>query len=75
CDADLEWGGDHPISEKHGRKRFFLPLNPLKDTKVKTTAFLVISLFFVFFRGFRGKSFLLYLFSVSFRGFRGQKVF
>src|SRR5690554_938260 len=49
-------------TEKHGRKRFFLPLNPLKDTKVKTTAFLVISLFFVFFRGFGGKSFLLYLF-------------
>jgi len=41
CDADLEWGGDHPISEGHGKKKKKkkkkkkndLPRNPLKNTK------------------------------------------
>ncbi|MCE0758799.1 hypothetical protein LWH94_06255, partial [Marinobacter sp. G11] len=33
CDADLEWGGDHPISEGHGKKKNDLPRNPLKNTK------------------------------------------
>ncbi|WP_206768821.1 MULTISPECIES: hypothetical protein, partial [unclassified Marinobacter] len=41
CDADLEWGGDHPISEEHGKKKkkSDLPRNPLKNTKLKTKTF------------------------------------
>jgi hypothetical protein len=36
-DTDLEWGGDHPISEEHGKKiKAFLPRNPPNPRKIRS---------------------------------------
>jgi hypothetical protein len=79
CDADLEWGGDHPISEGHGKKKNDLPRNPRKNTKEherkgqRLYVLLISNLCSCYLVGFVAKTFFKSFLSVSFRGFRGKE--